>query len=90
MEEWQDVKKELLKNKKVAREYEKLKPRYQLISELIRARIKRGLTQEEIAEKMHTKQSAIARIESGEANPTIEFLEKMTVAMGTELRIRVR
>lgn len=90
MEKWEDVKKELLKNKKVAQEYKKLEPRYQLISELIKARVKRGLTQKEIAEKMHTKQSSIARIESGEANPTIEFLEKMTKAMDSKLVIQVK
>lgn len=90
MEKWEDVKKDLLKNKKIALEYEKLKPRYQLISDLIRARIRKGLTQEEIAKKMHTKQSSIARVESGESNFSMEFLEKMTAAMGAELKIKVK
>lgn len=90
MEEWKDVKRELLKNKKVAQEYKKLEPRYQLISELIKERIKKGLSQAELAKRIGTKQSAIARIESGNANPSIEFLDKMTKAMGLKLIIQVK
>ncbi len=90
MEEWKDVKKELLKDPQVAQEYEKLKPKYQLISELIRVRIKKGLSQKELANKIGTKQSAIARVESGNANPSIEFLEKMTKAMDSRLVIQIK
>ncbi len=90
MKTWKTLKKELLKNKQVAQEYKKLEPRYQLISQLIEARVKKGLTQEELAEKIGTKQSAIARVESGNINPTIGFLEKFTQAIGTKLIIQVR
>jgi len=90
MEKWEDVKKELFKDKRVAREYKRLAPRYQLISDLIKVRVKKGLTQEELAKKIGTKQSAIARFESGSANPSLEFLEKMTSAMDSRLKIQVR
>jgi len=90
MEKWEDVKKELFKDKRVAKEYKRLAPRYQLISDLIKVRIKKGLTQEELAKKIGTKQSAIARFESGSANPSLEFLEKMTSAMDSRLKIQVR
>jgi len=90
MEKWENVKKELLKDKKVAEEYERLAPRYQLISELIRIRIKKGLTQEELAKKVGTKQSAIARIESGNANPSLNSIGKILQAMNVELCIRLK
>ena len=90
MENWETVKKELLKDKEVAREYERLKPRYALISQLIGARVKKGLTQAQLAKKMGTKQSAIARIEGGNSNPSIAFLEKLTRALGSKLTIRIR
>lgn len=90
MKKWDDFKKELLKDKRVALEYEKLKPRYKLISELISARLKKGLSQKELARKIGTKQSAIARVESGNANPTIGFLEKMTKAMDSRLEIQIK
>lgn len=90
MKSWKVLKKELLKNKKVASEYKRLEPRYQLISQLIEARMKKGLTQEELAKKIGTKQSAIARVESGNANPSINFLQEMAKAIGSRLTIQVK
>ena len=89
MKNWETLKKELLQDKKVAEKYEKLKPRYALISQLIGARLKKGLTQEQLAQKIGTKQSAIARIESGNANISIAFLEKLTQALDSQLIIKV-
>lgn len=90
MENWKNLKKELLKDPKVDQEYKKLEPRYQLVSALIKARIKKGLTQKELARRIGTKQSAVARVEAGNANFSISFLEKMTKAMETSIEIRVK
>lgn len=90
MQEWREVKKELLKNKEVYKEYKRLGPKYRLISQLIGARLKRGLTQKELAEKVGTKQSAIARIESGNANPSFDFLEKITQALDSKLIVQIK
>lgn len=87
MEEWKEVKKELFKDKVVYKEYKRLEPKYRLISRLIGARLKKGLTQGELARKLGTKQSAIARLESGNFNPTLEFLQKIADALGTRLVI---
>lgn len=90
MKNWKAVRKELLKDRSVAKEYKDLAPRYLLISELIKARIKQGMTQEELAKKIGTRQSAIARVESGRANPSIGFLEKMAKALSSKLIIQIR
>ena len=90
MEEWNEVKKELFKNKGVYKEYKRLEPKYRLISQLISARTKRGLTQKELAEKIGTKQSAIARLESGDVNPSFDFLQKITSALGSKLIIQIK
>ena len=90
MKAWKNFKKELLQDRKIVREYENLKPRYQLVSQLIEARIKKGLTQKELASKIGTKQSAIARLESGASNPSIAFLEKVTSALGSKLMIQIK
>lgn len=87
MEEWKEVKKELLKDKAVYKEYKRLEPKYRLISQLIGIRLKKGLTQGELAKKLGTKQSAIARLESGNYNPTLEFLQKTAEALGAKLVI---
>ena len=90
MENWKTVKRQLLKDAKVKREYNKLKPRYELISQIIDARRKSGLTQASLARKLKTKQSAVARIESGRANLTINFLEKLATALDSQLIIQIR
>jgi len=90
MKNWKTLKKELLKDPEVAREYKRLKPRYQLISQLIEARFKKGLTQSELAKKVGTRQSAIARLEAGNINPSISFLEKITHALGSKLVIQIK
>jgi len=90
MQTWKLVKKELLKDKEVAREYERLKPRYELISQLIEIRTKKGMTQRELAQKIGTRQSAIARIESGNANLSFDFLQKLTAALGSKLIVQIK
>jgi len=88
MKNWKALKKELLINKEVAKEFKILKPRYQLISEIIELRRKKGLTQKDLAEKIGTKQTAIARIESGRINPTVNLLERIAMALNSRLIIR--
>ncbi len=90
MKSWTVLREELLQDPKVRKEYERLKPRYELISQLISARTKKGLTQGELAKRMGTKQSAISRVEGGDSNPSIAFLEKLTQALGSKLIIQVR
>jgi len=87
MKTLQEFKKELLSDPEVKKEYDRLAPRYAVISELIRVRIKNGLTQKELAEKIGTKQSAIARLEAGNANPSIGLLEKIAKVTGAKLNI---
>lgn len=90
MKTWKEFKKELLKNKEVANKYKEIAPRYQLISQLIEARTKKGITQKDLAEMVGTKQSAIARVESGLSNPSIAFLEKITSALNSKLIIQIQ
>lgn len=90
MSKWEDLEKELLSDPKVKKEYDKLAPRYTVVSALINARNKKGLTQKELAQKIGTKQSAIARLESGSINPSLEFLQKIAQVMGYKLTIQLR
>lgn len=46
-------------------EYDRLAPRYAVISEMIATRIKKGVTQKELAKRVGTTQSSIARLEGG-------------------------
>jgi predicted transcriptional regulator len=87
MSKWEDLEKELLADPDTKREFDKLAPRYAIISELIKARIKYKMTQADIAKKVGTKQSAIARLESGNINPSLEFLQKVAQVMGLSVHL---
>ncbi|MBI2484413.1 helix-turn-helix transcriptional regulator [Candidatus Uhrbacteria bacterium] len=82
-----DTKKKLFKNKKFRKEYEKLGPEFELACKLIEKRVQRGLTQEALARRMKTKQSAIARLESGSYNMTLAFLDRAARALDTRIVI---
>lgn len=72
--------------KKVWQESEEL---HQVAKQLISLRLERKLTQKELAEKIGTSQSAIARIENGEQNLSIQTLAKIAHALEAELNIRL-
>ena len=67
--------------------YDDLGPEFELTRSLIQARIAAGLTQAQLAERMETTQSVIARLESGRARPSTRTLEKIAASTGTRLRI---
>lgn len=69
-------------------EYEALADEFALVEELIKARAHSGLTQEEIARRMGTTQSVVARLESGRSMPSTRTLKKYAEATGTRLVIR--
>ena len=68
-------------------EYEKLAPEFDLARAVIEARTKAGLTQAQLAERMKTKQSVIARLEGGRVHPSTETLERLAKATGSRLKI---
>lgn len=90
MKTWNSLKKEWLKDPAFKKEYDKLESRYALIDKVIGARIKNKLTQAQLAKRVGTKQSAIARLESGSVNPSINFMEKIAAALGMRLNIDLR
>lgn len=67
--------------------YESLADEFALAASLIEARSKAGLTQAQLARRMHTTQAVIARLESGRAKPSTRTLERLASATGTRLRI---
>jgi transcriptional regulator with XRE-family HTH domain len=62
---------------------------YKIIEEIIMARKEKNLTQKDLAELIGTKQSTISRFESGNYNPSLEFLNKIVQAVGKELEVRI-
>lgn len=71
------IKEKLMKDKEFEAEYEGLKPRYEIISQIIEARKEQNITQEELALRVGTQKSNISRLESGSYNPSLDFLVKV-------------
>ena len=69
--------------------YDELEPEYALVREVIGARVRAGLTQEQLAQRMGTTQSAIARLEGGRSSPSIKTLKKLAEATGSRLLVRL-
>lgn len=67
--------------------YDLLNEELSLASALIAARRAAGVSQEEVARRMRTSQPAVARLESGKANPSVDTLRRYAAATGTQLKI---
>lgn len=76
-----------MKNADYSTAYESLDDEFALAGAVIEARSRAGLTQEELADRMQTKQSVVARLESGHVMPTTRTLEKIAKATGSRLKI---
>lgn len=68
-------------------EYDRLGPVYEMVRQLILARKAAGLTQADLAERMGTKQSVIARMENGGRLPSFEMVARYARATGREIAL---
>lgn len=68
--------------------YDALGEEFELAKALIAARTRAGLSQTQLARRMKTSQSYVARIEGGKVRPSTDALERFAQATGTRLRIR--
>lgn len=78
---------EWFKDPEFVREYDALEEEFALATALIKARADAGLTQEELAQRMGTTQSVIARLEGGKSRPSTTTLARVAKATGTRLRV---
>ena len=79
-----------LRSPKVKEAYDALEDEFALAGAIIDARSKANLTQSELARRMGTTQSAIARLESGRALPSGATLVRFAKAVGRNLRVQFR
>ena len=79
-----------MKRKGFKEAFEELEDEYVLIHELLTARARAGLTQEEVAELMGTTKSAVSRLEAaGKHTPSVTTLKKYAHAVGCQLVIKL-
>lgn len=87
---WKEAKKLLLENDPMLKiELERLEPKYQVIRQVIELRKMLDLSQQELAKRINDKQSNIARLENGNANPSIEKLTRLAEGLNAELEIKL-
>jgi ribosome-binding protein aMBF1 (putative translation factor) len=82
-----DLHKRWMNDSNYRREYKALEKEFSLVSALIEARTRAGLTQEQVAQRMKTTQAVIARLEGGGSKPSTRTLERYAEATGSRLRI---
>ena len=87
MTKLKDLHRRWSKNKDYKSAYDALGEEFELARTLIEARTRAGLTQTQLARRMKTSQSYVARIEGGKVRPSTDALERFAKATGTRLRI---
>ena len=70
--------------------YDALSLEFSIARKLISERLKAKLTQKDVAEKMGTTQSVIARLESGSSLPALRTIERYAHALGKDIELRFR
>ncbi len=88
MKTLEDFKKEAFKRPGVRKAYAEMQPEFQIIRALIISRNKRGMSQRKLAQKIGITQSALARFETGNVNPTLSFVQKIINGLGLKLVIK--
>lgn len=84
-----ELKAKMMKDPAFAAAYAEADAEFAVIEAMIRARAEAGLTQEALAERMGTTQSAVARLEGGRVSPTVETLRKYAKAVGKRLKVEM-
>ncbi|OGI62640.1 hypothetical protein A2643_03415 [Candidatus Nomurabacteria bacterium RIFCSPHIGHO2_01_FULL_39_220] len=88
MKTLEDFKREIFKRPGVRKAYAEMQPEFQIIRKLALARSKKGFSQRKLAKKIGITQSALARFETGNINPTLSFIQKITSGLGLKLVVK--
>jgi ribosome-binding protein aMBF1 (putative translation factor) len=83
------LRRDLLKDPEVRAEYDRLGPIFAVVGEMVEARQAAGLTQAEIAHRMGTSQSVIARLENARHMPTFDMVARYAAAIGRRVAIHL-
>ena len=87
---WEDFEKKLFKRPGFKKAQEETRLEYEIARALIKARIEKGLTQAEVAKRMHTKQSVISRVENAKTMPSLAFLKRLATVLDASLRVQFK
>jgi ribosome-binding protein aMBF1 (putative translation factor) len=87
---WEDFEKELFKRPGFKKAQEETRLEYEVARALIQARIKKGITQVDLAKAMKTKQSVISRVENARTVPSLSFLKRLAQVLNASLHVQFK
>lgn len=87
--DFNDLKADLLRDPQVRAAYDALEEDFAIAGELIAARSRAGLSQDEVAARMGTRRLTIARLESGNTLPSLRTLSRYAAAIGARVEVRL-
>ncbi|MBI3343128.1 helix-turn-helix transcriptional regulator [Candidatus Gottesmanbacteria bacterium] len=85
-----ELHKRWMKDPEFRREYDNLEAEFQIARQMIGARLKRNMTQQELAKRVHTGQAVISRLEGMNGKPSISLLERIARALNTKFQITIQ
>jgi len=88
--DYEEFEAELLKRPGIRKEYDALKPKYNIIRSIIERRNQLQISQAQLAEIIGTKQPAISRLENGAYNTTLSTFFKVADALDLDISVKVR
>lgn len=83
------LKREMLADAATRADYDAITDEFAIARELIAARARAGLSQSEVAQRMGTTQSVVARLESGKRPPSMRTVERFAQAVGGHAVLRI-
>lgn len=78
---------EQMKNPEFKAEWDALEPEFQIVKAMLQGRQEKNLTQKELAELTGITQADISRLENGNANPSLNTLERLATGLGMKLKL---
>lgn len=84
---WKEFRKELMADPKVKKAYDDLQPEFAIVQTIIDARVKKKISQEELARRMGTGQAVISRLENANAKPSLSLIKRLANALGLKVEI---
>jgi ribosome-binding protein aMBF1 (putative translation factor) len=88
--DWDELERELLKKPGVQAAMKETAIEYEIARAVLEARVGKGLSQKELAAKLHTKQSVISRVENAKTKPSLDFLERLAGVLGYSLQVNFK
>src|SRR5664279_4461882 len=88
--DWDDFSKELEKKPGFKEALKETEIEYQVAYAIFEARMKKGLTQEDLAKAMDTKQSVISRVENAKTVPSLSFLKRLAHVLDASLQVQFK